>query len=242
MVPIAQYENLNFQEIFKLLSSYCITHPGYWRQNNEDSYYANDSQRLWIVCDGMGGHQEGNYASRLVTDIFEKIPLSLDFEENIEVIQSQIFNIHLLLQKKAHQLGPDAIIGTTVVILLIDAYRGACFHAGDSRCYLLRNSILSFVTTDHATTIETSSGERRVLTNALSAPNTYFLETKKFKVENGDIFLLCSDGLYETRTNEEILHAMSNPSLSQGIDRLVALVLQDGAHDNLTAIAIKVSQ
>lgn len=223
-------------------TSYCVTHPGYTRQNNEDSYYANDTQQLWIVCDGMGGHQEGNYASRLVTDIFERMPLSLDFEENIEAIHAQVFNIHLLLQKKAHQLGPDAIIGTTVVILLIDAHRGVCFHAGDSRCYLLRDDKLSFVTTDHASVINTPSGERRALTNALSAPSSYFLETKKFKVEDADIFLLCSDGLYETRSNDEIMEALSHPCLNEGIDHLVSSVLDSGAHDNLTAIVVKVSQ
>lgn len=223
-------------------TSYCVTHPGYTRQNNEDSYYANDEQQLWIVCDGMGGHQEGNYASRLVTDIFERMPLSPDFEENIEAIHAQVFNIHLLLQKKAHQLGPDAIIGTTVVILLIDAHRGVCFHAGDSRCYLLRDEKLSFVTTDHANVIHTPTGERRALTNALSAPSPYFLETKKFKVEDADIFLLCSDGFYETRSNEEIIQALSHPCLSEGIDHLVSAVLDSGAHDNLTAIVVKMSQ
>lgn len=223
-----------------MAESYSITHPGRVRLNNEDSYYADDENAMWIVCDGMGGHQEGNFASRLVTDIFEKMPLKGSFDSKIKNIESQFYNIYLLLKKRVHQLGDEAIIGTTVVLLLAEEQKGVCMYAGDSRCYLLREGKLSLVTIDHATMIETPSGLRKVLTNALAAPNGYEIEIKKFKIEKGDIFMLCSDGLYETLTSEQIIQTMNSSSLQEGLDKTVSTVLQNGGSDNLTAILVQI--
>ncbi len=82
-------------------ASHSFTHPGHIRMNNEDAYFTNDASGLWIVCDGMGGHQEGNFASHLVTDIFEQVNLSGSFDQKIEAITSQFYNIHRILQKKS---------------------------------------------------------------------------------------------------------------------------------------------
>jgi serine/threonine protein phosphatase PrpC len=152
-----------------LVESSCFTHPGNVRNNNEDSYYVSDDRGLWAVCDGMGGHQEGNFASHLVTDIFERMQIGGSFDEKIEAITSQLYNIHLILQKKAQKTGRNAVIGTTVVVLLVEGQKGACMHAGDSRCYLLRDGGMSQVTEDHAKEIDTPRGRRKVLVNALSA-------------------------------------------------------------------------
>ncbi|MDD5053556.1 MAG: serine/threonine-protein phosphatase [Sulfuricurvum sp.] len=227
-------------DIFNLGKSYFITHPGHVRKNNEDSYYVSDKRGLWIVCDGMGGHQEGNYASHLVTDIFEKMHMSGTFDEKIEAIISQIYNIHLILKKKAQMIGADAIVGTTIVLLFIDGEKGVSIHAGDSRCYLLRDERLSLVTLDHARELKTIDGNRKVLTNALSAPNEISLEVKKFRVQKRDIFLLCSDGLYDNVTSTCIQESLSCLSLQLGLDILIASVLSKEADDNLTAIIIEI--
>ncbi len=220
--------------------SYYATHPGHVRKNNEDSYYVSDERSLWIVCDGMGGHQEGNYASHLVTDIFEKMQMSGSFENKIEEITAQLYNIHMILKKKAQKIGPNAIIGTTLVLLHIEGNKGVSIHAGDSRCYLLRGDKLSLVTLDHAKDIQTSNGTRKVLTNALSAPANLSLEVKKFKVEEGDVFLLCSDGLYDNITPEFIKDALSCNLLQIGLDMLISSVLSKEANDNLTAVIVEI--
>ena len=71
-------------------SSHSFTHPGNIRMNNEDSYFSNDNSGLWIVCDGMGGHQEGNFASHLVTDIFEQVELQGSFEQKIDAYNNTV--------------------------------------------------------------------------------------------------------------------------------------------------------
>jgi len=227
-------------DISSLSKSYSVTHPGHVRKNNEDSYYINDKQNLWIVCDGMGGHQEGNFASHLVTDIFEKMKMSGSFEEKIEAIISQIYNIHLILKKKVQTLGANAVVGTTIVLLFIEGEKGVTIHAGDSRCYLLRDDHLSFVTLDHAKEIQTKNGMRKVLTNALSAPGELSVEVKKFRVQKRDIFLLCSDGLYDNVNAEFIQESLSCLSLDVGLDILTSYVLSKEADDNLTAIIVEI--
>jgi len=220
--------------------SVSFTHPGHLRKNNEDSFYSCDERGLWIVCDGMGGHQEGNFASHLVTDIFEQMQMYGDFESKINDINAQIYNIHRILQKKSHKIGKDVVIGTTLVLLLIDGEKGACIHSGDSRCYIQRGGKLSLVTTDHAKTVISEGTERKMLTRALSAPGELSIEIKRFKVEMDDIFLLCSDGFYDNLSSIQIKKNMINGVIEQSLKRMSSTVLDGVADDNLTASLVEV--
>ncbi|WP_457744612.1 PP2C family protein-serine/threonine phosphatase [Sulfurimonas sp.] len=208
--------------------------------NNEDSYFSNDSAGLWIVCDGMGGHQEGNFASHLVTDIFEQVKLKGTFEEKIDLITAQFYNIHRILQKKVHKLGGNAVIGTTLVLLLIDKEKAASIHSGDSRCYICRNTKLSMVTQDHAKNIQSENGERKALTRALCAPGELSLEVKKFQVLKDDVFLLCSDGFYDNLPIKIIQEGMQIKLLEDAMKLMSQTVLSGKADDNLTATLVGV--
>ncbi len=220
--------------------SHSFTHPGHIRMNNEDAYYTNDASGLWIVCDGMGGHQEGNFASHLVTDIFEQVELKGSFDQKIEAITSQFYNIHRILQKKVHKLGNDAVIGTTLVLLLIEGEQAASIHSGDSRCYVVRNNTLSMVTQDHARSIASEHGERKALTRALCAPGELSLEVKKFQTQKDDVFLLCSDGFYDNLSHNVIKEGMQIRSLEEGMNLMSSKVLSGEADDNLTATLVGV--
>ncbi len=221
-------------------TSYSFTHPGHIRMTNEDAYFSNDNSGLWIVCDGMGGHQEGNFASHLVTDIFEQVKLKGTFKQNIETINSQFYNIHRILQKKVAKLGINATIGTTLVLLLIEKDQAAIMHSGDSRCYLVRDNILSLVTKDHAHSINNENGTRKVLTKALSAPGKLSIEINRFQIQKNDIYLLCSDGFYDNLDNNIIEHGMQMNSLEESINFMSSKVLETKADDNLTATLVKV--
>lgn len=220
--------------------SHSFTHPGHIRMNNEDAYFTDDKSGLWIVCDGMGGHQEGNFASHLVTDIFEQVTLSGTFDQKIEAISSQFYNIHRILQKKVHKLGSNAVIGTTLVLLLIEGEQAASIHSGDSRCYVYRDGILSMVTQDHAKSIPGENGERKALTRALCAPGELSLEVKKFQTQQGDVFLLCSDGFYDNLSQESIKEGMQTDLLEKGMQFMSSKVLSGVADDNLTATLVGV--
>lgn len=221
-----------------MFESECFTHPGHVRTNNEDSFLADDANGLWIVCDGMGGHQEGSFASHLVTDIFEKVHIKGSFEKKVEIVTSQLNNIHLLLQKKVKKVGLEALIGTTVVVLIIDGQKGAVVYAGDSRCYLYRQNKLSLITSDHAKEVQTKTGIRKVLTNALFAPGNADFEVRKFKVQLNDLFLLCSDGAYENLSNVQIKLIMQQDNIALAMGELAKNALAKQANDNLTAIIV----
>ena len=94
-------------------------------------------------------------------------------------------------------MGANAVIGTTLVLLLIEGEQAVSIHSGDSRCYVYRNDTLSMVTQDHARSIQSEGGERKALTKALCAPGELSLEIKKFLTQKNDVFLLCSDGFYD---------------------------------------------
>jgi len=220
--------------------SHSFTHPGHVRMNNEDAYFTNDSSGLWIVCDGMGGHQEGNFASHLVTDIFEQIELNGSFDQKIEAIESQFYNIHRILQKKVHKLGKNAVIGTTLVLLLIEGEKAVSIHCGDSRCYVYREGTLSMVTQDHARSISADGGERKALTKALCAPGELSLEVKKFIAHKNDVYLLCSDGFYDNLSHNLIKEGMKIKILEEGMSLMSSKVLSGVADDNLTATLVGV--
>lgn len=221
-----------------LFQSLAFTHPGHVRKINEDSFYASDQKKLWIVCDGMGGHQEGNFASRLVTDMFEELQLHGSFEEKIQLMSKLLELIHQILIKKVAQSQEKIKIGTTIILLFVEGENAVCIHSGDSRCYNLRDDILSTITKDHAIEIDDFYGKRKVLTSAVCAPGDLKLEITKFTLQTNDVFLLCSDGLYDNVSSMTIKSSMED-ELLLGIEKLQYNVLLSSADDNITAIMVK---
>jgi len=223
------------------ITSFSYTHPGHSRKINEDSYYCSDEDGLWIVCDGMGGHKDGNFASHLVTDTFEYLNLLDGFENNIYLFQEEIKKIQNKLVLKVQMSRENDLIGTTLILLYIHNNKACLIHSGDSRCYNLRNNVLSLVSKDHCKEIVTSEGSKKVLTKALYAPGEFFIETKTFSVNKEDVFLLCSDGLYDNLSNENIKAAMKMDVLKNAMKDLSTRVLNTKADDNLTAVLVSVS-
>lgn len=221
--------------------SLSFTHPGHVRKINEDSFYTSDEKGLWIVCDGMGGHEDGNFASRLITDMFEELILDGSFEEKIELMSKQLQVIHQILLKKVSQHPQNIKIGSTLILLFIENNQGVCIHSGDSRCYNLRNDILSTVTKDHSIEIDDLYGKRKVLTSAICAPGDLQLEITKFLIDTNDVFLLCTDGLYDNISNMTIKSAMEDNDIYTGIEKLQFNVLSSAADDNITAVLIRKS-
>ena len=139
------------QEVANLWRSAARTDTGKVRARNEDAFLALPEQGLWVVADGMGGHQNGALASRLIVEQLAE-PSAGDLPQRLDELRKRLHSLNRRLGQEltvtaAH---PDPVIGSTVVALLIEGDRAACVWAGDSRCYRLRAGNLEQLTIDHS--------------------------------------------------------------------------------------------
>jgi len=225
------------------------TDTGRIREHNEDSYLARPDYGLWVVADGMGGHAAGDFASQtIVAELGEiGVPGSLD-DLQARVI-TRLGSATNAIRARAAALG-GVTVGATLVALLIHEDSFACLWAGDSRAYLYRAGKLFRLSEDHTevqallnagaiTEEEARTWPRRnVITRAIGVTERPECERVAGRVEAGDTFLLCSDGLTGHVEDNEIERLMSEPISAQTIcEALVALTLERGAHDNVTVVA-----
>lgn len=224
------------------------THTGLRREHNEDCYYADLDLGLWLVADGMGGHEHGEVASALaqreiVTQIREGMPLVDAIERANRTIIAY-----------ARGRSTDLPMGTTIVAVRIEQGRFEAAWVGDSRIYRWHAGALSQLSSDHSyvrTLVEqgvvTAEQARRhphrnVITQALGVTEPEALRVEKIDgpLARGDRLLLCSDGLTEEIDEREITAVIRRDELGaqECVDHLVIAALDAGGSDNITAIMI----
>lgn len=229
------------------------TDPGKVRTRNEDAFLDVPEHGLWVVADGMGGHHRGDRASRLIVESLAELPVDGGYELRVRQLRQCL---HWLNRRLGQELTitrdrPRQIMGSTVAALLLEGERAACVWAGDSRCYLWRGSRLYQLTRDHSLQQQLideqglSPEEARkhpsahALTRAVGASDELALEVLELKVHPGDVFLLCSDGIYQSIAQDTLGYAMSLASPRAALERLFDHALQGSARDNLTAVVIR---
>ena len=236
----------------RLWSSAGRTDTGKVRERNEDAFLDQPQQGLWVVADGMGGHQAGDLASRLIVESLAELPAELDFEDRLDALRDCLhrLNRHLSLGLTLTEATPDLLVGSTVVALLAEGSRVACVWAGDSRCYLLRGRQLFQLSRDHSLLqqlveergISPADAARQpgahALTRAIGAAEELQLDILELESLPGDVFLLCSDGLYQDLDHDDMTAALLRPSPQLALQRLFDLALQGQARDNLSGVVI----
>jgi protein phosphatase len=231
-------------------SSAARTDVGLVRSRNEDALLDLPARRMWAVADGMGGHAFGDLASKMVVDALGALAPPQDLAQAVSHVRAQLLatNESLLAEAMARQV---PVIGSTVVVLLADGHRGACVWAGDSRIYLSRGGSLHQLTRDHNQFEELQARNglsaadaaaypgSNMITRALGAAETLELDEVELQVSDGDVFLLCSDGLSNAVTEEHIRAALAGGQCQQAADALVALALANGGRDNITVVVVR---
>ncbi len=129
------------------ITSWATTHVGARRTHNEDTMVDRPDLGLWAVADGAGGHDAGEVASGMIAETLEAIPPEVSPTELLSQVRSRIAAIHAALRAEAERRGPEVVIASTVVVLVVREDHFACLWAGNSRAYLLRDGALS---ADHA--------------------------------------------------------------------------------------------
>jgi protein phosphatase len=247
------------------------TDVGRKRQLNEDVFLVNEKLGVYLVADGMGGHAAGEVASRLAADeILRSLGghPSLDqdtWPEHWDSKNSTAGNLLVDAILAGHKRVTNAVdrdpnlkgMGTTVVVAVHPAasrYLVIC-HVGDSRAYRLRRGQLSVLTEDHSWVHEqvaagflTEEAARthplkNVVTQALGGSNQPRVDILETELMNGDLYVLCSDGLNSMLTDDEIAALLSTDEpLEKRAQQLIDSANEHGGNDNVTVVLLEASQ
>jgi protein phosphatase len=226
------------------------THVGKVRQRNEDSYLIHPEVGVWAVADGMGGHEDGHFASRAVVEALSSIGIQNTASDLLKVCESRIFEANLRVIDTSRQRN-GVVIGTTVTVLLASDGYFASLWCGDSRIYLVRNDEITQLSRDHTEIQELLINGRitaeeaanwsgsNAITRAIGVAEVPELEFTSGPLNSGDIFVICSDGLTRHVADREILECVSVNTSQQACDSLIGKTLERGALDNVTIIVVR---
>ncbi len=248
-MPVADKKNNN-----KPLSwhSYGISDVGKVRKHNEDSMLERPEVGMWVVADGMGGHAAGDVASQMIVNSLKKVHEGISLDRYIDDIEDRLISVNQKLIEKAQESTKRTTIGSTVVILV--TYEKYCVYlwAGDSRLYRLRDGVIRQMTTDHSQVeqyVEQGLITREeaaihphgnMITRAVGATQSFFLDMDIQEMQHGDRYLLCSDGLTKHIVDLEFQDILQKGTAEETCKELVELTLSRGAGDNVTAIIIDI--
>jgi PPM family protein phosphatase len=221
------------------------------RRRNEDNYVV--APPLFAVADGMGGAQAGEVASRLAASALEGE--DSDGRQGIERIDALIQEANRRIYDRASTDPAASGMGTTMTVALVEEMTVAIGHVGDSRAYLVRGEQMEQLTDDHSLVNELlKSGrlseeeahvhpQRSVITRAVGTDPDVDVDGFTIEAEEGDVFLLCSDGLTDMVSDEQILELVHThrDELDKAVRALVSAANRGGGEDNITAVAFRIS-
>lgn len=227
------------------------TDVGRVREVNEDALISCSQVGMWAVADGMGGHAVGDVASQMIVDALEKVDDIEKLSDFVDAVEQAIIGVNNDIIAYAERMFDNATMGSTLVVLVIRGRVGVCLWAGDSRLYRLRNQALTQLTRDHSHVqelVEIGAIEpedaphhphANVITRAVGVERDGFIDINVFNTQIGDTFLLCSDGLYNTVSNDEIAQFLDQKNVQSTAEELVQASLANGAPDNVSVIVVK---
>jgi serine/threonine protein phosphatase PrpC len=221
------------------------------RRRNEDNYIV--APPLFAVADGMGGAQAGEVASRLAASALETD--ESDGLQGLERIDALIQEANRRIYDRASTDPSASGMGTTMTVALVEGMTVAIGHVGDSRAYLVRGDQMEQLTEDHSLVNELMKTgklseeeahvhpQRSVITRAVGTDPDVDVDGFTIEAEEGDVFLLCSDGLPDMVEDEEILEVVhaNRDDLEKAVKSLVAAANRGGGEDNITAVAFRIS-
>ena len=237
------------------------THAGVKRSNNQDTFLCGETD--WggylIVCDGMGGERGGNVASAIAAETFRDMLLR---DVSAGMSGRQLRAVMTCAAAAANAAVFDAAkedarltgMGTTLVAAVVFGGCAVIIHAGDSRAYLLREDVLTQLTTDHTfVQILVSRGDitrkaasehpqRHYITRAVGVQPELEFDFTDCALLPGDCLLLCSDGLSNQLTEQQLTQVLSDTEVHHRPAQLIQLANQAGGPDNITAVVVQITE
>jgi serine/threonine protein phosphatase PrpC len=245
-----------------------LSDVGLTRLHNEDYFEIDPQHKLYVVADGMGGHSYGEIAAQMaVRAIHEFIhrandrdttwPMKMDdrLERHSNILRMAVRKAHDTVMTAISKDGSLHGMGTTVVGLLLSGATAAVAHVGDSRAYRLRNGRLDQLTQDHTWVHEQviagllskeqarSHPLKNVVTRALGGESEVVVDVREVKVQPGDLYLLCSDGLTGMLSDADLRERLgSGRSLHEICRGLVNDANARGGLDNVTVVLLAIEE
>ena len=239
------------------------TDPGMTRENNEDAVAVDSLSGLCILADGMGGYNAGEIASGMAC-AFIKSEMSrwlsqagknANAKEVKRALEICVQNANHSIFNAANSNPQYTGMGTTLVVGVFQPGRLMLGHIGDSRCYRLRGSDFQQITKDHSLLQEQidaglitpeqalTSSNKNLVTRALGVEDAVLLDVTEHRVEEGDIYMMCSDGLSDMVRDHLIADIMlGHSSLEEKGRQLIAAANEGGGRDNISVVLTHAKQ
>jgi len=235
----------------------CLTDPGRVRTNNEDCVAASETHGLAVLADGMGGYNAGEIASAMAVSFITtelgqwlldagKHPVS---QALMRAIEATVGQANLSIYNAAVANAQFSGMGTTIVVGVFEPSRVTLAHVGDSRCYVLRDHRLIQLTRDHSLLQEQLdaglitpelariAAHKNLVTRALGVDAGVAIDVQEYPPREGDVYLMCSDGLSDMLDDETLLALLDVPlPLAERAQALVRAANSAGGRDNISVI------
>lgn len=239
-----------------MLKTFSKTDIGRRRKLNQDAVYTSEQpvgnlQNLFLVADGMGGHNAGDYASKMTLETMVK-HISASRETNpARVLEDAIAAANTLVRNKAGQEPELEGMGTTVVAASCEGELLHVANVGDSRLYIISQGKIRQITRDHSWVEEMvrrgglgreearNHPDKNIITRAVGAEDTVKIDFFTVSLEEGDMILMCTDGLTNMLEDEEILNILKiSRDIVEMAEELVRAANEKGGRDNISVILI----
>jgi protein phosphatase len=253
---------INLSSVLEIVTA---THPGMVRSHNEDSLAADTEIGLAVLADGMGGYNAGEVASGIAVEMIRtemkkalsgKRPEELDGGDAERLIAAHATRANSAIYQASQTQPQYSGMGTTLVVALWHDNQISVGHIGDSRLYRLRNGALEQITRDHSLLQEQidsgmitreqarHSQNKNLVTRAVGIDPEVETEVHTYAVEPGDLYLLCSDGLSDMVSDEDVQLTLTSLSanLPLAAEQLVQLANDSGGRDNISVILVRVAR
>lgn len=240
------------------MDTFSITDTGRMRSSNQDCVFCEENAvgrfpNLFLVADGMGGHRAGDTASRMCIEEVVRYILSTDLQTPVSAFDQAVQTANLAIYEKSRSFEELSGMGTTLVGTTIVDQTAYIINVGDSRLYHLRDGIRQ-ITVDHSLVEEmVKSGEiqkeemrthpnKNIITRALGTDTTVRPDCFEIEVQEGDVLLLCSDGLSNMLEDEEIEKTVKEhiSDMKEAGERLVELANEAGGKDNISVVLVRI--
>ena len=226
-----------------------LSDTGLVRQNNQDAFVERPEWGVWAIADGMGGHKDGDIASRMICDALVELPTTNTLDQMVDVVRRKLDEVNTYLWRVSRREESHRQTGSTVVAMLARRSRVAFLWAGDSRAYRLRGERLQRLTRDHTWASEVADGSAildktptgqsdTAITRAVGGAEALDLDLLSDQVCKGDRFLLCSDGLTREIDDAKLGSILKEGDAVECARQLLQAALAAGAHDNVSVIVI----